>query len=263
MTTQLNLTLYHGEPNGPSFTALAALFEKDVHADLLHIDLTHVDRHGPQCERSVAVDMSIEGEGPVLVTDGEAMADSVFIACFLDDVGSGPALRPADPYARWQMMMFCRQTIERVAPAAAFLGCKAHLHGKLQAMVEGVFDGLTARIHSEDLRARWHDVRDGKFPDAQVADSLGKIEQAAERVEAQLDGKDWLMGAFSIADLESYAWLAGMVELVPHAFADKPQTNAWLERMRNRPAVQRTLSAATVPDPRQVWAPGPEINRWG
>jgi GST-like protein len=71
------------------------------------------------------------------------------------------------------------------------------------------------------------------------------------------------MGAFSIADLESYAWLAGMVELVPHAFADKPQTNAWLERMRNRPAVQRTLSAATVPDPRQVWAPGPEINRWG
>ncbi len=263
MGQQPALTLYHGEPNGPSFTVLAALFEKGLNADLVHIDLTHADRHGPNCERSVAVDMSIEGEGPVLVANGEAMADSVFIACYLDDIGSGPALRPADPYVRWQMMMFTRQTIERVAPAAAFLGCKAHLHGKLHAMVEGVFDGLTARIHSEDLRARWHDVRDGTFADDQVADSITKISQAVDKVEAQLEGRDWLMGTFSIADLESYAWLAGMVELVPQAFANAPRTNAWLERMRNRPAVQRALSAATVADPSQVWAPGPEINRWG
>lgn len=263
MSAQPALTLYHGEPNGPSFTVLAALFEKGLSADLVHIDLTHADRHSAQCERNTLVDMSIEGEGPVLVANGEAMADSVFLACYLDEIGSGTSLRPADPYARWQMMMFCRQTIERVAPAAAFLGCKAHLHGKLHAMIEGVFDGLTARIHSEDLRARWHAVRDGHFPEEQVADSVTKIIQAVERVEGQLEGRDYLMGAFSIADLESYAWLAGMVELVPQAFADKPRTNAWLARVRARPAVQRALSAATVPDPRQSWAPGPEINRWG
>jgi len=263
MTAHPNLTLYHGEPNGPSFTVLAALFETDVDADLVHIDLTHADRHGPNCERSVAVDMSIEGEGPVLVADGEPMADSVFIACYLDAIGTGTRLRPADPYARWQMMMFCRQTIERVAPAAAFLGCKAHLAGKLHAMIPGIFDGLAARIHSEDLRARWHDVRDGIFPQGQVDDSVTKIVQAVERVEAQLADKDWLMGDYTIADLESYAWLAGMVELVPQAFVNKPGTSGWMERLRARPAVQRALSAATVPDPRQVWAPGPEINRWG
>lgn len=259
----MNMTLYHGEPNGPSLTVLAALVEKGLEADLVSLDLTHTERHSPNCERNVEVDMSIEGEGPVLVVDGEPMADSVFIACFLDDVGSGPKLRPADPYSRWEMMVWCRQIIERLAPAAAFLGCKAHLHGKLQAMIQGVFDGLVSRIHSDDLRARWHDVRDGNFPEDKVTDSKTKVIQAAEKCESQLEDRDWLMGDFSIADLETYAWLAGMVELVPEAFANTPKCIAWLDRVAARPSVQRALSVSTVDDPRQSWAPGPEINRWG
>jgi GSH-dependent disulfide-bond oxidoreductase len=259
----MNMTLYHGEPNGPSLTVLAALVEKGLHADLVSLDLARAERHGPNCERNVEVDMSIEGEGPVLVVDGEPMADSVFIACFLDDVGTGPKLRPDDAYARWEVMMWCRQIIERLAPATAFLGCKAHLHGKLAAMVEGVFDGMASRIHSADLRARWHDVHDGNFPEEQVADSTIKVVQAVEKCEARLEGRDWLMGDFSLADLETYAWLAGMLELVPHAFVAAPLTTAWLERVQARPSVQRALSVATVADPRQSWAPGPEINRWG
>jgi GSH-dependent disulfide-bond oxidoreductase len=259
----MNLTLYHGEPNGPSLTVLAALVEKGLKADLVSLDLAHLERHGPNCERNTEVDMSIEGEGPVLVVDGEAMADSVFIARFLDDVGSGTQLVPSDPYARWEVMMWCRQIIERLAPAAAFLGCRAHLHGKLSAMVEGVFDGLAARVHSEDLRARWHDVHDGNFPAEQVEDSTTKVVQSVEKCESRLVGRDWLMGDFSLADLETYAWLAGMVELVPEAFSNAPLTNAWLDRVAARPSVVRALSVATVPDPRQSWAPGPEINRWG
>jgi GSH-dependent disulfide-bond oxidoreductase len=259
----MNMTLYHGEPNGPSLTVLAALVEKELEADLVSLDLAHGERHGPNCERNTEVEMSIEGEGPVLVVDGEAMADSVFIACYLDDIGTGPKLRPADPYARWEVMMWCRQIIERLAPAAAYLGCKAHLHGKLHAMIEGVFDGMAGRIRSEDLRARWHDVRNGKFSDEQVADSMTKVAQAVEKCEARLAGRDWLMGEFSLADLETYAWLAGMVELVPVAFVCAPRTDAWLERVKARPSVQRALSVATVADPRQSWAPGPEINRWG
>jgi GSH-dependent disulfide-bond oxidoreductase len=263
----MNMTLYHGEPNGPSLTVLATLIEKGLTADLISLDLAHLDRHGPNCERGVEVDMSIEGEGPVLVVDGpngkDAMADSVFIACFLDDFGTGPKLRPDDAYARWEVMMWCRQIIERLAPAAAFLGCKAHLHGKLHAMVDGVFDGMASRIHSEDLRARWHAVHDGNFSDEQLADSTAKIIQAVEKCEARLEGRDWLMGDFSLADLETYAWLAGMVELVPQAFTAARRTTAWLDRVSTRPSVQRALSIATVHDPRQSWAPGPEINRWG
>jgi GST-like protein len=71
------------------------------------------------------------------------------------------------------------------------------------------------------------------------------------------------MGPFGIADLETYAWLAGMRALLPDAFAGKPRLAAWLARVAARPSVARALSLGHSDAPEKVWAPGPEINRWG
>ena len=245
--------LYHGEPNGPSLAILAAAFEKQVDLTLERVDLVAGERHGSRVPHAMEVDQSIEGEGPVLVVDGTPMADSVFIACYLDDVGTGPALRPADPYARWQMMAWCRYVIERLAPAASYLG----LHTTPPASVpEG--------IASIDLADRWHEAVEGRFDEAKLTDSRAKVAQATDKIEAQLaDGRDSLMGDFTIADLETYAWLAGMPALVADAFTNRPLTNAWLTRVKARPSVARALSLATTAAPETIWAPGPEINRWG
>jgi GSH-dependent disulfide-bond oxidoreductase len=249
------MTVYHGEPNGPSFTVLAALFETGIDAALVHIDLAKGRRHTLACAQQPEVAMSVEGEGPVVVVDGEGMTDSVFIACYLDDLGKGRSLRPSDPYTRWEMMTWCRQLIERTAPAAAYLGLSAH---------PPTGDAATlAKIGSVDLRARWQDAAAGVNAEDRLADSRMKIAQAVNKIEARLDGREWLMGAFSIADLESYAWLAGMVELVPSAFAERPRTADWMRRVRVRPAVAKALSLARESAPAACWAPGPEINRWG
>jgi GSH-dependent disulfide-bond oxidoreductase len=251
----MSMTLYHGEPNGPSFTVLAALFEKGLDASLVHIDLTQGRRHEIPCSLQPEVAMSVEGEGPVLVVDGEGLTDSVFIACYLDDVGPGAALRPSDAYARWETMTWCRQLIERTAPAAAYLGCHAHPPQPDSAML--------SKIGSLDLRSRWVEAAAAIWADHKLADSRMKITQAVEKIEARLDGRDWLMGEFSIADLESYAWLAGMADVVPSAFAGKSRTASWLTRVEARPAVCRALSLARAPAPANCWTPGPEINRWG
>ena len=251
----MRMTLYHGEPNGPSLTVLAALFAKELEAERVPIDLARGARHTLPCAQEPQVALSVEGEGPVLVVEGEAMTDSVFIACFIDDVGREAMLRPADPYERWEMMRWCRQMIERTAPAAAYLGCWAH---RPQADA-----ALLASIGSVDLRARWEQIVAGKFSEDHLTDSRTKISEAAERIEARLDGRQWLMGSFSIADLESYAWLAGMVKLVPAAFAGRVRTAAWLGRVRAQPAVARALSLARSADPAASWSVGPEINRWG
>ena len=254
------LTLYHGEPNGPSLTVLAALYETATHADLVAIDLAVGARHA-SAPLGREAEMSIEGEGPVLVADGEAMADSVFLAQFLDEA-SGGALQPANPYARWEMEMWCRFIIERVAPAAAFLGNRACVTPKLQAMDDSAFETLVGRIASADLAERWRAVREGSYPEAQVEDSRAKIRLAVERLEKRIDG-DWILGAFTIADLESYAWLAGMVDLVPEAFEDAPKTRAWLDRVKARESVAKALALSRSGSPLEAWAPGPEINRWG
>lgn len=245
--------LYHGEPNGPSLTVLAAAFEKQVDLALERIDLVAGERHGARVPHAMEVEQSIEGEGPVLVVNGTAMADSVFIACYLDDVGAGPALRPADPYARWRMMAWCRYVIERLAPAASYLGLHA---APPVTLPEG--------IASVDLAERWRDAVEGRFDESKLADSRTKVAQAADKIEAQLaDSRDWLMGDFTIADLETYAWLAGMPALMADAFTDRPLTHEWLARVKARPSVARALSLAATTAPETVWAPGPEINRWG
>jgi GSH-dependent disulfide-bond oxidoreductase len=250
----MSMTLYHGEPNGPSLTVLAALFAKQVPAQLVYIDLASGGRHALACAQAPLVAMSIEGEGPVLVVDEEAMADSVFIACYLDDVGQGPALRPADAYARWEMMTWCRQMIERTAPAAAYLGCRAYPPAAVASLQS---------IGSADLRARWEQVLAGEFSEERLADSRIKIQQAVDKIEARLEGRQWLMGDFSVADIESFAWLAGMVAVEPAAFAGRPRTSAWLERMAAQPSVAKALSLARSADPATSWSVGPEINRWG
>jgi len=256
----MSLTLYHGEPNGPSLTVLAALFESGAEAELVAVDLAAGERH-LRAERDREVEMSIEGEGPVLVADGEPMADSVFLAQYLDEV-SGESLQPTDAYARWEMEMWCRFIIERVAPAAALLGNRAYLTPKLQAMSDDDFEALVGRIASADLAARWRQERAGDYPEAQLADSREKIRIAVRRLERRIEG-EWILGAFTIADLETYAWLAGMAGIVPEAFEDAPKTEGWLARMKGRESVRKALALSRTGNPLEAWAPGPEINRWG
>lgn len=258
------MILYHGEPNGPSLAVLSALFETGLDVALRPIDLLAGERHNiPGLTAAVARDMAVEGEGPVLVIDGEALTESVFIAQFLDETAGGAGLQPTDPFTHWQMLMWCRRLTERVAPAQAYLGCKANAHDRLAALDDREFETITATIASEDLRVRWTDVRAGNFPDEQTNDSLVKAANV-DATEDQLgDGREWLMGAFSIADLETYAWNAAMFETDAAALVGKDRTSAWLARIKARPSVQAALALATVPNPRHSWAPGPEINRWG
>lgn len=248
------LILYHGEPNGPSLSVLAALEESGLAIECQPIDLATGERHRlPAVTRSEAMDYAVEGEGPALVIDGEAMSEAVFIAQYFDEL-SGCGLQPADPYARWQMLMWCRQATERLAPAAAYIGLNAT--APLPAPVDA--------IRSADLRQRWQDWQAGRFDESKLADSRAKVAQFAQRVEDQLaDGREWLMGAFSIADLETFAWLRSMRTLEASAFSGKERCEDWLERVDSRPSVQKALARSASGTPERSFAPGPEINRWG
>jgi len=257
--------LYHGEPNGASLTVLAALAESGLDIPCRSIDLLAGARHSlPGIDEPLALDLGIEGEGPVLVVDGEAMTESVFLAQYLDELAGGCGLQPSDPYAHWDMLMWCRQITERLSPAAALLGNLASSREVLAAMPDDKFEALAASIASDDLRARWQALRSGVVDAAQVADSEAKVDQAVARCEDRLaDGREWLMGAFSIADLVTASWLAGMEPVRPETFAGAPLCRAWLARVAARPSFLAARAMANTPEPLKTWAPGPEINRWG
>jgi GST-like protein len=254
-------TLYYGEPIGPSFAVLAVLAESGLEIECQAINLLAGERHRiAGLTETLARDYGVEGEGPVLVIEGEAMTESVFIAQYLDEV-SGAGLQPQDAYAHWQMLMWCRRITERCAPAVAFLGCKAVATPVLAGLSDAAFETILAPMVADDLRQRWSDTRSGAFPDTAEADSRAKISGAVEQIEAQLaDGREWLMGDCSIADFETCGWLMGAEALVPEAFAGKDLAKAWLARVLARPSSKAALARGTGG---ATWAPGPEINRWG
>lgn len=191
------------------------------------------------------------------------MSDALFVHRHRDEVGTGPALRPADACARWEIMMLCRRMTERVNPAAALLGCRAHLSSALAAMSDDAFAVLIEPIASEDVRARWVELRSAAIDPAKVADSHDKVAAAVQSTEQSIDGRNYLHGEFSIADLIGFASLNRLASFFPDLFTDCPRTTAWLERVRHRPSVNHALALAKSGDPANSWAPGPEIDRWG
>ncbi|WP_292022519.1 glutathione binding-like protein, partial [Brevundimonas sp. UBA875] len=85
------------------------------------------------------------------------------------------------------------------------------------------------------------DYEDKRPRDRYVAESrrlLGVL-------ETQLEGRDWLVGDYSIADVATLGWVRNLIgfyeagEIVD--FKDFPRVAAWLERGLARPAVQRGL----------------------
>jgi GST-like protein len=266
----MEAVLYHGEPNGPSLSVLAALAESGLDIECKPIELENGGRHrllhdvGGPVTQPLAADFAVEGEGPILVIDGEAMSEAVFIAEYFDEAAGRCSLQPSDPHARWQMRMWCRQATERLAPAAAYLGNLAYTQARVAGWPAGDFGTIVSAIHGEDLRQRWQDLRDGAVDAARVEDSKAKVAQFAARIEEQLaDGREWLMGPFSIADLETFAWLRAMRELEADAFTGRDRCLAWMDRLEARASVQAALARATTGNPAHAFAPGPEINRWG
>jgi GST-like protein len=66
-------------------------------------------------------------------------------------------------------------------------------------------------------------------------------------LDKQLEGRDYITGEYSIADIANFAWIriyfwAG-VEI-----DDLPNLKAWIERIAERPAVQRGVAVPVPPD---------------
>ena len=89
-----------------------------------------------------------------------------------------------------------------------------------------------------------------KFKGAEVQDPIPRERYVNEArrllgvVETALEGREWIAGAYSIADMALAPWLRaldvyGAKDLV--GWAEHPRTVAYLDRFLARPAVQRAL----------------------
>lgn len=75
-----------------------------------------------------------------------------------------------------------------------------------------------------------------------------EVNRLFQVMERGLEGRSYLAGDYSIADMAAYPW-ASMYDMQGVDIADFPAVGAWLDRIAERPAVQRALAIGEDFDP--------------
>lgn len=245
--------LYHWEPNGASARVLIALHEKGLAFESHYVDLFARAQHRPEFAA-----LNETGEVPVLVRDGTAFAESSYICEYLEEAfPDAPPLMPADPLGRWRVRGWQKHVDDHFAGAVSDLAWEAH-RGDVDPSV------LAAGAESAPTPGRrqlWREHA-APFPPDRLARARDYAGRGVARMDAALDGHDWLAGdAFSLADIAVHAYAAWLPRIAPGLLTER--VRAWLARVHARAAVQAALKAGRAGDPYGVAAPGPEQTRWG
>jgi glutathione S-transferase len=261
------LELFHWEPNCGALKVLIALHEKGLDFRSRWVDFLSLEQYELAPFAAPEAAMTIEGEAPVLVHDGNVISDSFNTILYLDEAFPVPPLQPATAEGQWRIQVWARQFAEVLAPAVSTLGCQRHLTAALAAQRDRAALGArAAQIGMHERRLAWEAALAGNYPEALLADSRRKVGLVLGRVEAALEQSDWLLASgYSLADIDLFGLAHALPTLLPEVAgaAALPRVTAWLGRVRARPAVQQALAASRSGHPERAFAPGPEHSRWG
>jgi GSH-dependent disulfide-bond oxidoreductase len=255
------LSLYHWEPNLSSVRPLICLYEKGLEFASHYVDILAFE-HVSQPYLAINPD----GQVPALVHNGRVLTESSFICEYLDEVFPGVPLMPSDAYGRWQVHTWQKLADEDLAPSVAIVGWHRCVSADQRAAILARSTDRLALIPLQDRRNGWELALARGYDAARLDFSIAKLRRAIGQLEGHLCRQEWLAGhAYSLADISVFSMLNGLQGVAPELIShgSTPGVLAWLERIRQRPAVQASLAVARTANPVAAFAPGPEQIRWG
>jgi len=203
------------------------LYEKGVDVELHEI--------WRQSQRHELFAVSPRGEVPALVDDATTVYDSTIICEYLEQRLPTPALLPGDAAGR-----ALARAVERLADTSID-AC---------ALVIALFKFFRPRLVTERPQA--------------FAQAEANLRAHYAHLERRLADREYFAGSFSRADLALIPHFTAMTFLgCPPDPTSQPKLQAWIERMNERPSVQRVSAEAMAAlDPsRQVDDPYFENDR--
>jgi glutathione S-transferase len=189
-----------------------ALAEKGIRYETREVPWSRKTLWGPKPPDFLAA--SPRGKVPALIDGALTVFDSTVICEYLEDRYPNPPLLPVEPAERAR----CRQLEDE----ADF------------AMTEEV----TPLV--QELFTKTDDATRDMARVAQAAEALGRRYTALEKA---LAGREYLCGAFTIADVATFM-VVGFASTLGSAPGDAhPNLRRWFERVRARPCVAREFDA--------------------
>ncbi len=195
------IKLYTFPPSTNSRKVRIALLEKGLEFERINVDLSKREQKNPEYLK-----IHPFGQVPALDDEGFIIYDSTVINEYLEDEYPYPALMPKDSEgrARARLMEDYRDT-----------------H----------FNPYCVHIMQEMRKT------DGERDAQRLDNAKTAIARCFDRIEAELNGKEYLVGSFSLADI---AFMANFELLDRCGIASDPgrhgRTAAWIARLKARPS---------------------------
>jgi glutathione S-transferase len=185
----------------------AALYEKKLAFEAIEVPF---GRAGFLSKPEELLRLNPRGQVPLLIDGKVALYDSTVILEYLEDRYPNPPLAPREPAAR----AVCRQ-------------------------LEDFGDELTGGPSADLVDELWTKTDAAARDAARIKQAGEGIQRAYARLEAQLDGRQWLCGDFSVADISCFV-PASFAGFVGHGAGEAhPRVRDWFARVGERASVQR------------------------
>jgi glutathione S-transferase len=194
------IKLYTFPPSTNSRKVRIALIEKGLEFERVNVDLTKREQKNPDYLK-----LHPFGQIPTLDDEGFIIYDSTIINEYLEDEYPYPALMPKDSEGR----------------------ARARL---MEDFRDNHFNSYFVHIIQEIRKP------EGERDTQRMDNAKAEIAKALDRIERELEGKEYLAGAFSLADI---GFMPNIDLLDRFGIAVNPKyrnTVAWIERLKARPS---------------------------
>jgi glutathione S-transferase len=155
-----------------------------------------------------------------------------------------PALRPSDPFRRWQMRVLMRYMDNVVAPSLAMIASNRLAAPRFAGQDPEDLRRKLDRIPLPERRASWERLMFQSTPPADIEESERRVSDAVGRFDGILAHEPWLAGeSFSLADICVFASFYGLPLAREEEVDDRasPHLMRWLRACHVRPALQAAL----------------------
>jgi len=150
------------------------------------------------------------GKVPVVVVDGESLYESNVVNQYLDEVTDGPKLIPEDPIGRAHARIWMALADTDFFPAVSVASVG----------------------------------RERGFSEERISAASERLENALGKLEERLEGRDYLAGGFSLADVAhagNFVRLRGLEERGELSLDKYPNVAAWMARLEARESYAKAV----------------------
>ena len=232
------IALHRDAPVPDTVKLLIALAETGAAFESVAVDTADF-AHWSNPHREIAP----QGQMPVLVADGAAMADGQYALQYIGEA-CGSALVPSDPWLWYEVQALNQRLDAAIGPSVNLLGWTA----ATEAGERAAYRARLAAVPEREKPAGWFAVwADAEADEDQLANARERIAGALDELEARLDGADWLVGdAFSLADINAFALVRAVGAVLPDAVRARAALSLWYQRTESREAVRNVCADQPV-----------------